>query len=36
MLGWLGFDLGYGFDRPGTASKFEPHFQIGTGFPLSF
>jgi outer membrane protein insertion porin family len=36
MLGWLGFDLGYGFDRPGTASKFEPHLQIGTGFPLSF
>jgi outer membrane protein insertion porin family len=31
MLGWLGLDLGYGFDRP-SGSKFEPHFQIGSGF----
>jgi outer membrane protein insertion porin family len=37
MLGWLGFDLGYGFDQdqPGTA-KLQPHFQIGTGIPTGF
>jgi outer membrane protein insertion porin family len=35
MMGWLALDLGYGFDRPGT-SKFEPHFQIGTGLPGNF
>jgi outer membrane protein insertion porin family len=35
MLGWLGFDLGYGFDRAG-GGKFEPHFQLGAGFPINF
>lgn len=35
MLGWLGFDLGYGFDRPG-GGQFEPHFQLGAGFPINF
>ena len=35
MMGWLGFDLGYGFDRAG-GGKFEPHFQLGAGFPISF
>ncbi|MEO0132543.1 MAG: outer membrane protein assembly factor BamA [candidate division WOR-3 bacterium] len=31
MLGLVGFDLGYGFDREGK-SKWEPHLQIGRTF----
>lgn len=31
MLGLLGFDFGYGFDRPG-GGRWEPHFQIGRTF----
>ncbi|MEO0090401.1 MAG: outer membrane protein assembly factor BamA [candidate division WOR-3 bacterium] len=30
MLGLIGFDLGYGFDREGN--KLEPHFQFGKTF----
>jgi outer membrane protein insertion porin family len=39
MLGLLGFDLGYGFKRPGSTDRFKdnangwkPHFQLGRGF----
>jgi len=31
MIGLLGFDFGYGFDRAG-GGKWEPHFQIGRTF----
>ncbi|MCS7258147.1 MAG: outer membrane protein assembly factor BamA [candidate division WOR-3 bacterium] len=31
MLGLIGFDLGYGFDRDGKG-KWEPHLQIGRTF----
>jgi outer membrane protein insertion porin family len=31
MLGLLGFDFGYGFDREG-GGRWEPHFQIGRTF----
>ena len=31
MLGLLGFDFGYGFDRQG-GGRWEPHFQIGRTF----
>lgn len=31
MLGLIGFDFGYGFDREG-GGKWEPHFQIGRTF----
>jgi outer membrane protein insertion porin family len=31
MLGLLGFDFGYGFDRDG-GGRWEPHFQIGRTF----
>jgi len=31
MLGLMGFDFGYGFDRDG-GGKWEPHFQIGRTF----
>jgi outer membrane protein insertion porin family len=31
MLGLMGFDFGYGFDREG-GGKWEPHFQIGRTF----
>lgn len=31
MLGRLGFDLGYGFDRAG-GGRWEPHFQLGQTF----
>lgn len=31
MLGLIGFDFGYGFDRDG-GGKWEPHFQIGRTF----
>ncbi|MEO0009371.1 MAG: outer membrane protein assembly factor BamA [candidate division WOR-3 bacterium] len=30
MLGLIGFDLGYGFDKPQPG--WEPHFQLGTTF----
>lgn len=30
MLGLIGFDLGYGFDKPRPG--WEPHFQLGTTF----
>jgi outer membrane protein insertion porin family len=39
MLGLLGFDLGYGFKKPGNSDRFnnvpngwKPHFQMGRGF----
>jgi outer membrane protein insertion porin family len=39
MLGLLGFDLGYGFKKPGNNDRFrnlangwKPHFQMGRGF----
>lgn len=39
MLGLLGFDLGYGFKKPGnydhfgnSANGWQPHFQLGRGF----
>jgi outer membrane protein insertion porin family len=39
MLGLLGFDLGYGFKKPGSNDRFgntpngwKPHFQLGRGF----
>jgi outer membrane protein insertion porin family len=39
MLGLLGFDLGYGFKKPGSTDRFgnqnngwQPHFQLGRGF----
>ena len=28
MMGILGFDFGYGFDRE-KGGKWEPHFQLG-------
>ncbi|MBN2537552.1 outer membrane protein assembly factor BamA, partial [candidate division WOR-3 bacterium] len=31
MLGLLGFDFGYGFDREG-GGRWEPHFQVGRTF----
>jgi outer membrane protein insertion porin family len=31
MIGLIGFDFGYGFDREG-GGKWEPHFQIGRTF----
>jgi hypothetical protein len=31
MMGTIGFDYGYGFDRVGGPS-WEPHFNIGTMF----
>ncbi len=31
MLGLIGFDFGYGFDREG-GGKWEPHFQLGRTF----
>ena len=31
LLGQIGFDYGYGFDREGGA-RWEPHFQIGQQF----
>ena len=31
MLGLIGFDFGYGFDRAG-GGKWEPHFQLGRTF----
>jgi outer membrane protein insertion porin family len=31
MLGQVGFDFGYGFDRDG-GGRWEPHFQIGRTF----
>jgi outer membrane protein insertion porin family len=31
MIGLVGFDFGYGFDRDG-GGKWEPHFQIGRTF----
>ncbi len=31
MMGILGFDFGYGFDREG-GGKWEPHFQLGASF----
>jgi outer membrane protein insertion porin family len=31
MMGLIGFDFGYGFDRAG-GGKWEPHFQIGRTF----
>lgn len=31
MLGLIGFDIGYGFDRAG-GGKWEPHFQLGRTF----
>ena len=31
MLGQLGFDFGYGFDREG-GGRWEPHFQVGRTF----
>jgi outer membrane protein insertion porin family len=31
MIGLIGFDIGYGFDRAG-GGKWEPHFQIGRTF----
>lgn len=31
MMGLIGFDFGYGFDREG-GGKWEPHFQIGRTF----
>jgi outer membrane protein insertion porin family len=31
MLGTIGFDYGYGFDKPGGAA-WEPHLTLGAGF----
>jgi outer membrane protein insertion porin family len=31
MLGTIGFDYGYGFDKPGGAG-WEPHLTLGAGF----
>jgi outer membrane protein insertion porin family len=37
MIGWLGFDMGYGFDQPDAGKRWQPHFQIGTSFfPTGF
>jgi outer membrane protein insertion porin family len=31
MLGTIGFDYGYGFDKP-TGAGWEPHLTLGAGF----